>query len=1008
MFNFDNYSIKIKLIIIFVVFKVLPLFLLSYIGISSFKHINNYLSQSSELIIKNSQSSIENTTNSAISDSIKALDKKSQETLEAHTLTIAHQVADFLHKVDKNILDLSKKEINENTLINFYNLEKKYAHYPIEYFYDKEKDNWVPKEKKNLEKKSEVAQLKENAKEFHKTNPKPLRKKLLPIYKEITYYDLSGKEIFKVSSLNDTLRDISLKQNTYIHAENYYKESLNLQKGEIFVSKVIGEYLPSLIIGSFTKKKAKKLNIEFEPEKHAYAGAENPIGKEFEGIIRFVTPVYKDDKKVGFLTFALDHKHIMDFTDFVNPLSATPMDISNASSGNYAFMWSSDFKNISHPRDYFINGYDSKTGKEVPGWIDSKMAKSFKASGEKNLNSFLKKQPTFFNQALDKKPNIEQINIGQLGLDCRYLNFSPQCQGWSQLTKEGGYGSFIIFFSGVWKLTTAAVIPYYTGQYANSKRGFGFVTIGANVDEFHKAAIRTKENIDKIFKKENDKIRNNITKITKNIGDNIKSQIEKMTIVTILLILLIIYIAILISNNISKRITNLIIATEKLKNENFNYTIESTSNDELGELTNSFNEMAQSICLLNNDLKEKLYTDDLTSLKNRRAFEMEIKNYKDPIIYLLDIDTFKNINDYYGVEAGNFVLIELSNELSKISKYKNLEVYRMGSDEFVILGENPNPLSEKLSIVFIEELGASLSKKYFSNEKLNIGTTITLSCGISTGIGNLLEKADLALNEAKKQKISYIFYNQNNIHMNQHKNNIIWRQKLEDAIEDDRIVPFFQEIIDVKNPKNKKYEALIRMIEKDGKVISPFSFLNIAKEVKLYPQLTRIMINKTFEKFDKINAKFSINISIDDILNKETVEHIYNQLSKYTLKDKLIFELLESEEISDFEKIMPFINNMKSFGIEFAIDDFGSGYSNFSHLIHIKPDFIKIDGSLIKNIKLNSNEYNIVDAIVTFAKTLDAKVVAEHVSSEEIVNILEKFDIDYLQGFYFSEPSATL
>jgi EAL domain-containing protein (putative c-di-GMP-specific phosphodiesterase class I) len=105
---------------------------------------------------------------------------------------------------------------------------------------------------------------------------------------------------------------------------------------------------------------------------------------------------------------------------------------------------------------------------------------------------------------------------------------------------------------------------------------------------------------------------------------------------------------------------------------------------------------------------------------------------------------------------------------------------------------------------------------------------------------------------------------------------------------------------------------------------------------------------------------------------------------------------------------MPFIKEMKKLGVKFAIDDFGSGYSNFSYLLQIKPDFIKIDGSLIKNLTPTSNEFHIVDAIVKFAKSLDIKIVAEHVSSQDIVAVLDDFDIDYMQGFHFSEPSPKL
>lgn len=1005
MFNFNNYSIKTKLIFVFLVFKVLPLILLSAIGLFGFFEISQLLHKSSSEIIKESRNSIAKTTNLTIKDSITALDKKSQEMLENKTYEIAHKVAEFLKQRDQDILFLSKQPINNKSLQNFYNRKVREVYLPIKYTFDEQKDKWIPNKTLKSRQSNEVALLKDNAREFHKVNSIHANKKIIPIYKEITYYNLKGQEIYKISSIDNRLLDISVQKNTYCKAEKYYKKSLKLKEGDIFVSKVIGAYVPSPIIGAFTKEKAAKANIKFEPEKYGYAGAENPVGKKFEGIVRFVTPVYKNKKLNGYLTLALDHHHLMDFTDFANPLGTNPLKISDASNGNYAFMWSSDFKAISHPRDYFIVGYDATTGEMVPGWIDSDLAQKFKRSNEKDLNTFLEKQPKFLNQSLTKKPNISQVRRGQISLDCRYLNFAPQCQGWKQLTNNGGYGSFIIFWSNVWKLTTAATIPYYTGQYKNSKRGFGFVTMGANIKEFHKAATETKKNVDKMLTKEEDNIESSITQITKNIFINIKEQITKITIITIILIIIIIYIAIYISNNISNRIKQIIIGTKKIKHKNFNYQLEIKEKDEIGKLKSSFNEMARSIKTLTSDLEQKLYTDDLTNLKNRRAFWKDIKNYNSPVLFLLDIDLFKNINDYFGVKAGNFVLIEFGNILKEFGNQNSAEIYRIGSDEYLLLIDKNklNAPEENL----IKKLNKIIEKEHFTNEELHINTTISFTCGISDGKGNLLEKADLALNEATRNKVSFMKYSHTNPFMNRHKENVLWKEKIIFAIENDMIVPFFQEIIDKKNPKIKKYEALIRLIDGE-KVISPYFFLNIAKEAKLYPELTKIMIEKTFKIFDKKNATFSVNLSIDDILNAKTVQFIKEKLKKYNVQNRLIFEILESEEISNFDDVMPFITDMKKLGVRFAIDDFGSGYSNFSYLLQIKPDFIKIDGSLIKNLTATSNEYYIVDAIVKFAKSLDIQIIAEHVSSQEIVSVLKDFDIDYMQGFHYSEPSPII
>jgi diguanylate cyclase (GGDEF)-like protein len=1005
MLRFKNYSIKLKLIIIFIVFKVLPLILLAAIGIFSFLKIDKLLEQSSKNIIKQTQSSIQNTTKTAILDSIDALDKKSQSVLEDKSVMIANEVADFLKNIDKDIIFLSKLEINNKTIQSFYAQKMGEVFVPSKYTYNEITNKWVTDADQRVKISTQTAQLKDNSREFHKIVKKNIRKKLIPLYKEISFYKPDGKEIYKISSLDSNLKNISKRYNTYLHAERYFKEAKNLKEGEIYVSKVIGEYIPSLIIGSYTKPKAQTKGIAFEPQKSAYAGKENPLGKKFSAIIRFVTPVYKDSKLQGYLTLALDHQHIMDFTDFKNPLSPDSLNISDASNGNYAFMWSSDFECISHPRDYFIVGYDAKTGKKVPGWIDSSLAKKFEQSGKKELSSFLKKQPIFLKQSLSKKPNIKQIKIGQLGLDCKYLNFAPQCQGWSQLVDDGGYGSFIIYWSKVWKLTTAATIPYYTGQYGLSKRGFGFVTIGANVDEFHSAAIKTKKEIEKVLHQENKNVEKSINSISKNILDTIKSQINKMMIITVILIILVIYIAIFVANYLSKRINKIIVGTQKIKDKNLDYQIEYDSEDELGELSRSFNDMAQAINKLNKGLEKKLFTDELSQLGNRNALYEAIKKNKLGTLILVDIDSFKNINDHYGISAGNFVLKEFSELLSNFVLEYGLSLYRIGSDEFVLLKSEKLKNDEIDKI--IDSLNQLISSAHFKNNNLQVDTTVSFACGVSIGERNLVEHADLALNEAKDKKLLYLIYNPNNPNMNKHTEYILWREKIQYAIKNDNFVPFFQPIVDINNPENKKYECLIRMID-NGNVISPYMFLDIAKESKLYSKLTRIMIKKSFSIFQNIDATFSINISVDDIEDKQTVAYINRYLEKYDVKDKLIFEILESEEIDDFNTILSFIEQMKSKGVRFAIDDFGSGYSNFSYMLQIKPDFIKIDGSLIRNISSDSNSYYVVDAIVKFAKSLDIKLIAEYVSTKEILDTLHQFDIDYMQGYYFSEPQETL
>ena len=599
-------SIKVKLILLFILIKVIPLLLIAFIAYEGALKLEEYVQKSTRFLFNKNKEIIINTANASIEDSVKNLDKKSQHALERLSYEIANNVADFLYERDKDLLFLSKININQDVLKNFYNSKQKDIIIHEDYTYDDKTNQWISiKEPNKIQRENTKAVLKDNEREFNYSDPLILEKKTLPIYKEINYFDLNGKELYKISSINQKLLDISVKTNTYINAETYFKKITKLKEGEIYVSDVIGEYVKSNVIGTFTKAKAEKMKVAFEPHKHAYAGKENPVGKKFEGIIRFVTPVFKDGVKTGYISLALNHEHIMQFTDTSNPTSVdAKQNISDASIGNYAFMWDYEGKNISHPRDYFIVGYDKNTGERVMPWLSLDVAKKYKDSN-KEINEFLKEYPTFEEQTLKKKPNIPQLlKDGNIGLDCRYLNFAPQCQGWMQLTQNGGYGSFIIYWSKVWKLTTAAAIPYYTGKYSNSKRGFGFVTIGANVEEFHSAANETKRNVTKILNNQTEQMKEIVDENSFEIEEYIKSLVNELSVVTLIMLILVIAIAIWMSNYISGKIERLLIGTQKFSNNEFDYRINVKSNDEIGNLEKSFNTMASKIKSLINEQKE--------------------------------------------------------------------------------------------------------------------------------------------------------------------------------------------------------------------------------------------------------------------------------------------------------------------------------------------------------------------------------------------------------------------
>jgi len=419
--------------------------------------------------------------------------------------------------------------------------------------------------------------------------------------------------LIKVTSspiLSKKLRDVSQKDQTFCRAETYFKELKKLKPGEIYVSQVIGAHVKAQMIGPYTKKRAGQMGIGFNPGQSGYGGKENPLGKKFQGLIRWATPVVENGTIKGYITLALDHTHIMEFTDHIVPTEERYSAISDAASGNYAFMWDSKGRNISHPRDYFIIGYDPGTGDPAMPWLTDNLYKDWEKS-DMNIPSFLNSLPTYENQSLAKKPSKDLIQKGLVALDCRYLNFAPQCDGWNNITQYGGSGSFVIHWSGLKKLTTAASIPYDTGQYGKSPRGFGFVTIGANVNEFHKPADITAKQINDLEKKYIQAIEEQNRDNQEVILTSLRDTATRLTAYTIAMVIFVIFIAVLMASTLTKKITGMIKGISRFQKGEMKYRLDSQSSDEMGELGHAFNSMADSIETAISDLElSKLNIED--------------------------------------------------------------------------------------------------------------------------------------------------------------------------------------------------------------------------------------------------------------------------------------------------------------------------------------------------------------------------------------------------------------
>ncbi len=596
-------GIRGKLIAIFVVIKVVPLVLLAMLAWSMAQKLGSTVSSQAGAMAESMLATIKEVGDEATGDAIKALDDRAREDIERLTTDTARAVAAFLYDRDADIQQAAQVEPADAAYRSFLQFRTRNIYKHGQWQLSEDQKRWQPAAPESWDEAlaADPAQaLPDNAKAFSARPPEFLgHAEKRPLFVEMSFIDLQGREKVKVTTGDLTprqLRDVSKPAETFLKAERYWPELQKLKPGEIYVSEVIGAYVGSKVIGPYLPSSAQKAGVEFKPEESAYAGTENPVGKPFRAIVRWATPVVRGGRVVGYVTLALDHDHIRQFTDRISPTDSRYTPINDAIVGNYAFMWDHRSRAISHPRDYFIPGYDPATGDPVVPWLDQALYDAWQASG-KSSREFLAEAKPFDDQSLKKKPAGALVKAGTVGLDCRYLNFSPQCAGWNQLTEKGGSGSFAIFFSGLWKLTTAAAIPYYTGQYAESPRGFGFVTIGANVDDFHRAATESAKRIGLTIAERDKTFQAQRQGLLASIESNLTQTAGALALSTVLMIVLVIVVAIWMAQFITRRITGMIHGLGRFQAGDLAHRLDVRSDDEMGQLARSFNSMADEVQL---------------------------------------------------------------------------------------------------------------------------------------------------------------------------------------------------------------------------------------------------------------------------------------------------------------------------------------------------------------------------------------------------------------------------
>jgi len=405
------------------------------------------------------------------------------------------------------------------------------------------------------------------------------------------------------------------------------------------------------------------------------------------------------------------------------------------------------------------------------------------------------------------------------------------------------------------------------------------------------------------------------------------------------------------------------------------------------------------------DFDNLFNTDPLTGLGNRIRLLKDLERAQVPTVVLIDIENFSSINQTFGAETGDEILQKTASAIFNFSTAHEISSYRVYADTFAVLCSDSRKHGE--ISVCIDFLAKSLNDIKFdiANNEIALVTHI----GAASYGSDSFICADIALKRAKKlNRQIHIFSSEEKELPEDVLENISILSDINYAIRNDKIYSFFQPIKNLSNGQIEKYECLIRMEDKSGKIVYPDSFVELSKKTNLYQKLTFLMIEKSISAFHETGYDFAINMTIEDILNSETVSYLLDEARSKDVANRMVVEIVETEELKDLDRVISVLNQIKAEGIRIAVDDFGSGYSNFDYLIKINPAYVKIDQTIIQRVMTDERAKELLKSIVLFAKNSGIQTVAEFIDSVELEDEMKRIGIDYVQGWLIGKAERTI
>jgi len=417
--------------------------------------------------------------------------------------------------------------------------------------------------------------------------------------------------------------------------------------------------------------------------------------------------------------------------------------------------------------------------------------------------------------------------------------------------------------------------------------------------------------------------------------------------------------------------------------------------------------------------------DLLTGLYNRRKFEEHLQEIlinvhqeeRNHSLFYLDLDNFKIINDSCGHVAGDELLKQLPALFNDVLRTGDI-VARLGGDEFGVLLEN---CGTEQAVNIADKIRQKIKDYRFTwdDKKFKIGVSIGIVAinADNYEMSQLLSSADIACYAAKDSGRNRVHvYVQSDESESVHYGQVHWTARITKAFEDHRFQLYQQPIVSINEQNKDHLEILLRMIDENGKVISPDAFMSATERYGLMSDIDRWVIHEVFKYMGRdnpadlvkaTNRVFAINLSGDSINDASLLDYIIQQKNKYAISlSNVCFEITEAVVISNLNKATELINELKVHGCQFALDDFGSGLSSFAYLKTLPVNYLKIDASIVKDISRDKIDRAMVESILQVGKVMKLKTIAEHVEDEATLTVLREIGVDYVQGYYLGRPEA--